>query len=130
MQKISKIQVALFLVCIFTATGFQCVQAAPAKYRTAPDPVTVMADGVIVRPLGIVSTIIGSVFYVVSLPFTLPSDSEAKARQQLIEYPAWFTFKRPIGEFGRRYERPAIIKSPKKAKEYTQSRSSNPGGDQ
>ena len=74
------------------------------KYRLSPDPVSVLADGLIARPLGLVSTIVGSVGYVLTLPFSLPSDSEEEVRQQLVEYPAWFTFKRPMGHFGHRIE--------------------------
>ena len=89
--------------------------ATPAKYRVGHDPVAMMADGVLARPLGLVSTVIGSAFFVVTLPFTIPSDSVGAARRQLIDYPAWFTFKRPLGEFGRRYERPIIQKTNKPA---------------
>ncbi len=78
--------------------------ATPPEYRTAHDPVVMMADGVLARPLGLASTIIGSAFFVITLPFTVPSGSVSEAKKQMIEYPAWFTFKRPIGEFGKRYE--------------------------
>jgi hypothetical protein len=50
---------------------------------------------------------------VITLPFTLPSDSADTARQQLVEYPAWFTFQRPIGNFGHRYQRGNIIEEKK-----------------
>jgi len=101
--------VVLFFALTFFCTGVQNCMAGPEKYRTSPDPVAVMADGVLVRPLGVVSTVIGSVFYVITLPFTIPSDSADTARQQLVEYPAWFTFQRPIGNFGHRYKRANII---------------------
>ncbi len=74
------------------------------RYRLSPDPVTMIADGLLVRPLGLVTMVVGSVGYVLSLPFSIPSDSEDEVRQQLVEYPAWFTFKRPMGHFGHRIE--------------------------
>ena len=77
--------------------------ATPPEYRTSHDPVVMMADGILARPLGLASTIVGSAFFVITLPFTVPSGSVEDAKKQMIEYPAWFTFKRPIGEFGKRY---------------------------
>ena len=113
MNKNLKVAAVLFFTVSFLFLVINDARAVPEKYRMSPDPVAVMADGVLVRPLGLVSTIVGSVFYVITLPFTLPSDSEDSARQQLIEYPAWFTFQRPIGNFGHRYERPNIIQQKK-----------------
>ncbi len=89
------------------------VWATPARYRVGHEPVAMMVDGVIARPLGLASTVIGSAFFVLTLPFTIPSDSVDSAKRQMIDYPAWFTFKRPLGEFGRRYERPVIQKTNK-----------------
>ncbi len=109
MKKNTMNKTILFLAVSFFCLGTINALAVPDKYRTSPDPVAVMADGVLVRPLGLVSTIIGSVFYVITLPFTIPSDSEDTARQQLVEYPAWFTFQRPIGNFGHRYQRENIV---------------------
>ncbi|NPA94388.1 MAG: hypothetical protein GXO58_03050 [Thermodesulfobacteria bacterium] len=86
-------------------------QAVPARYRVGHDPVAMMVDGVVARPLGLASTVIGSAFFLVTLPFTIPSHSVESAKKQMIDYPAWFTFKRPLGEFGRRYERPVIHKT-------------------
>ncbi len=105
---------ALFLI-IFLSVAFVVSDAlaTPVRYRVGHEPVAMMADGVVARPLGLASTIIGSVFFVVTLPFTIPSDSVDAAKRQMIDYPAWFTFKRPLGEFGRRYERPIIKKTNK-----------------
>ncbi len=107
------IRTILFFAISASVTCPRSALAAPDKYRTSPDPVTVMADGLLVRPLGLVSTVVGSVFYVITLPFTLPSDSADTARQQLVEYPAWFTFQRPIGNFGHRYQRENVIEQKK-----------------
>jgi hypothetical protein len=111
-KKLPGTRVLFFILFLFLFSIHDAL-AAPEKYRTSPDPVAVMADGVLVRPLGLVSTVVGSVFYVITLPFTLPSDSADTARQQLVEYPAWFTFQRPIGNFGHRYQRENIIEEKK-----------------
>ena len=59
----------------------------------------VVFDALVVRPVGIVATAIGAVFYVAALPFSLPSGSEGAARDKLIAGPAQFTFSRCLGDF-------------------------------
>jgi hypothetical protein len=51
------------------------------------------------RSLGIAATAVGTVFYVLSLPFSLAGGNEAEARQKLMADPAGYTFMRPLGEF-------------------------------
>ena len=56
-------------------------------------------DAIIVRPLGLVATVLGSAFFIVSLPFSALGGNTQEAYERLIEDPAKFTFKRPLGEF-------------------------------
>lgn len=58
-----------------------------------------MGDLVVMRPLGIAATAVGTVFYVLSLPFSLAGGNEAEARQKLMADPAGYTFTRPLGDF-------------------------------
>ncbi|HEX7971674.1 MAG TPA: hypothetical protein VF501_05590 [Thiobacillus sp.] len=58
-----------------------------------------VVDAVVVRPLGLVATVIGTVLTVVALPFTLPSGSVEASARQLIVRPAEYTFTRPLGDF-------------------------------
>jgi hypothetical protein len=58
-----------------------------------------MFDLVVVRPVGIVATALGSVVYVISLPFSALGDNVGVAGQKLVQEPASYTFKRPLGEF-------------------------------
>ena len=57
------------------------------------------ADLVIVRPLGIVATVLGCALFVVSLPFSALGSNTIEASQRLVKDPAQFTFKRPLGDF-------------------------------
>jgi len=57
-----------------------------------------VADLIVIRPLGIVATIIGTVFFVVSLPFSIPGGNHEAVLQKLVVNPAKFTFDRPLGE--------------------------------
>jgi hypothetical protein len=58
-----------------------------------------VVDAVVMRPLGLVGTILGAVVTVVTLPFTLPSGSADEAAQYMIVAPAEYTFNRPLGDF-------------------------------
>ncbi len=55
-------------------------------------------DLLIFRPLGLVTTGIGSVLFVVSLPFTVPSGSVGAAACELVGEPLAYTFTRPLGD--------------------------------
>ena len=58
-----------------------------------------IADTLIARPIGLLTTVAGSAIYVVSLPFSLLGGNEEMAREKLVKEPASYTFKRPLGEF-------------------------------
>lgn len=55
-------------------------------------------DAVVVRPMGIVGTALGTVFFVGSLPFTILSGNVGEAADTLVVKPARYTFMRPLGE--------------------------------
>ena len=56
------------------------------------------ADLVILRPMGIIATALGSLVYVISLPFSIPGGNQDEAYQKLVSDPAKYTFQRPLGE--------------------------------
>ena len=58
-----------------------------------------VVDAVVIRPLGLAATLVGTVLTVVALPFTIPSGSVGASAHELIVRPAEFTFKRPLGDF-------------------------------
>ena len=58
-----------------------------------------IADALIARPIGLVTTVAGSAVYLVSLPFSLLGGNEKQARQKLVVEPAHYTFKRPLGAY-------------------------------
>lgn len=74
--------------------------AAEQDGSVSGDRATDMAiDAVIVRPLGLAATVVGTVLTVVALPFTIPSGSVESSARELILKPADYTFKRPLGDF-------------------------------
>lgn len=58
-----------------------------------------IADALVARPVGLVTTVAGSAVYIVSLPFSLLGGNEKQARQKLVVEPARYTFKRPLGAY-------------------------------
>ncbi len=56
------------------------------------------ADALVVRPVGIAATVLGSVVYVISLPFSYFGGNQPEAYRELVVEPAEHTFGRPLGE--------------------------------
>jgi hypothetical protein len=73
----------------------------------ADDPNTVsgdkgtdmLVDIVVMRPLGLAATVIGTALTIVALPFTIPTGSVGDSAREMIVKPAQYTFKRPLGQF-------------------------------
>jgi len=59
----------------------------------------VVGDVAIVRPGCFLATILGSVVFVVALPFAATSKSIRATADVLVIHPANATFKRPLGDF-------------------------------
>ena len=65
---------------------------------TRADPAMVVADAIVVRPACFVATIVGSAFFVVSLPIAVASKSVHQTADALVVGPAKATFTRPLGD--------------------------------
>ena len=57
------------------------------------------ADLLVIRPLGIVASVVGTAVFIVSLPFSALGGNTKTACQKLVKDPAKFTFTRALGEF-------------------------------
>ena len=57
-------------------------------------------DGLVVRPLGLVATVLGTVAFVVTLPFSALGGNVEEASENLVTKPMAFTFSRCLGCFG------------------------------
>ena len=60
---------------------------------------TMLLDGLIARPLGLVGTVVGTAGWIVTLPFSLLGGNAGEAADVMIAQPAEYTFLRPLGEF-------------------------------
>ena len=87
--------IAALLIVPFASTGL----AEEYFEREDPSGGAMMYDVIVVRPVGIVATAVGSIFYVISLPFSLLGQNAGEAGEALVKEPAAYTFKRPLGEF-------------------------------
>ncbi len=58
----------------------------------------VVGDLLWVRPLGFVRVGLGGMFYVISLPVTLPLKKADEAKEFLLTYPYYYYFQRPLRE--------------------------------
>ena len=78
------------------------VHAAEDSYMTKDrgdvSAEAILVDGFILRPAGVLATMVGSVAFVVTLPFSIPTRSVDKAAQKLVVDPAKYTFVRPLGQ--------------------------------
>jgi len=80
----------LALMIIFTSS------AVFAKEK--PDAANVIGDMVLLRPLGVCTVVIGTAFFIVSLPIAVISQSTKLTAEVLVADPFKFTFTRPLGE--------------------------------
>jgi len=64
-----------------------------------PEGGEMIYDTLVIRPVGMIATAVGSIIFVISLPFSALTDSVDDAKEKLVKDPYRFTFKRPLGEF-------------------------------
>lgn len=100
MFKLIKKPMVIFLIIAFAtvslATNSFAQTAVEGSEITTEEMV---ADAILVRPLGIIAIILGAGIFVISLPFSLLGRNVGEAGSKLVVAPAAFTFVRPLGEF-------------------------------
>jgi len=100
MHKIRKQSMILLLIAamIFIPFGTSALaQSNTMDNNASAEAMT--ADLLVIRPLGIVATVVGSAIFIVSLPFSALGGNTKTACRKLVQDPAKFTFKRPLGDF-------------------------------
>jgi hypothetical protein len=119
-SKVLLVILAMSLVCAWgsiSAAGqiTYSMRGAEKGFISKPNPEppssAVMAfDGLIGKPLGLATTILGTGLLVVETPFTLYSDSTSEAAWGLVGRPAGWTFVRPLGRGMPVYEEKGIFR--------------------
>ena len=100
MYKLIKKPMVIFLIVVFTSVSLAANSFAQATMDPSEiTPEEMVVDALIVRPLGIIATILGAGLFVISIPFSLLGSNVGEAGDKLVVRPAKFTFVRPLGEF-------------------------------
>lgn len=71
---------------------------ADAETYSGDKGADMVLDLLILRPLGLLATGLGSAAFVVALPFTLPGGNAGETACELVRSPFAYTFSRPLGE--------------------------------
>ena len=100
MRKNAKSWVVFAVIVALIAMPFATSALAQEYFETKePSGDAMLYDTIVLRPVGFVATVVGSVFWLISLPFSAAGDNVDTATEKLVKEPAAYTFKRPLGEF-------------------------------
>lgn len=100
MFKLIKKPMVIFLIIAFATVSLATNSFAQAAMEGSEITTEEMvADALLVRPLGLIAIIMGAGVFVISLPFSLLGRNVGEAGSKLVAGPAIFTFVRPLGEF-------------------------------
>ena len=91
-----KMKLLITVICVL---GLLWSTSTPAYASGDTDATSVAVDAVVARPVSLALTVVGSVLFVVSLPFSASSGCVGKAANTLVAGPAKDTFTRPLGDF-------------------------------
>ncbi len=78
-----------------------------ANHLAGPGPVEMIIDGLVVRPLSLVMTVLGTVAFVATVPFSALGGNVGQAAETLVVGPAAYTFTRCLGCWRPHYEEAA-----------------------
>ena len=100
MHKIVKQSTAFFLIAALLFVPFGSSAIASVDFeKKDPSAGAMIADFILVRPVGIVALIAGSALFIISLPFSALGRNVKAAARSLVIKPAKFAFTRPLGDF-------------------------------
>ena len=100
MHKIVKQSTAFFLIVALLFVTFGSPAMASVDFeKQDPSAGAMIADFVLVRPFAIVGLVVGSVFFVIALPFSAIGGNIKASAKSLVVKPAKYSFVRPLGEF-------------------------------
>jgi hypothetical protein len=88
------------LIAFFILSLNSAVFADDQKTTSPSEPSTaaIIADCIVLRPAGIIGTILGGTAFLIALPVTLPTNTYRQTGEILFMKPANFTFNRPLGQ--------------------------------
>ncbi len=103
MKRLRQKTLAYILVLPLVYSMASLPQPAWAGAEREPGAAGMIIDGLVVRPISLVATVIGTVAFVITLPFSALGGNVDEAAEKLVVRPAAFTFSRCLGCFGGEY---------------------------
>jgi len=104
MQTMTKKLAGYLMVCVLIMTSLSLPMTASASSynymsdSNAPTGGTMMADAFLVRPFMLVSTLVTTVTFIITLPFSALGGNVGESATTLVAEPAAYTFTRPMGQ--------------------------------
>lgn len=88
----------MLLAALLAGGAAQASDSSLSQVDEAPSAGAMAFDLLLVRPLGLVTTVLGTGIFILQLPFDLGSEnSGSKAFDTLVAEPARYTFVRELG---------------------------------
>jgi hypothetical protein len=93
--------VVVVLISLLLAGPVGAAMTYTSQYpeREKPTGGEMMWDALVLRPVGIVATGVGSIVWLVSYPFAYLGGNTDESTEALVQAPFGWTFERPLGEF-------------------------------
>lgn len=85
-------------LCLCCAVGIFFAQTPRSWAQEDGSPEVIAADVLLVRPLCLAATVVGSALFVLSLPVATISKSTKETARKLVASPARATFTRKLGD--------------------------------
>jgi len=104
MRIITKKLASYLMVCMLTMTSLSLpVSASASSYgymadSEEPSGGMMMADAFLVRPFMLVGTVVTTVTFLITLPFSALGGNAGESANTLVAEPAAYTFTRPLGK--------------------------------
>ncbi len=100
MRNVPKQLIILFVITsLFFIPFVTSVPAQEQMEEESKEAGSMTVDLLLIRPFGILATLLGSAAFVVSLPFSAMGGNIEPAYEKMVAEPAAFTFRRPLGSF-------------------------------
>ncbi len=100
MKRLRQMTLAYILALPLVYGTASLPQPAWAGHPVEPGATSMILDGLVVRPISLVATVVGGVAFVITLPFSTLGGNVGEAGEKLVVRPAAYTFSRCLGCFG------------------------------
>jgi hypothetical protein len=100
MPECRRYSIAIFIILMLISAPSGAMATLPPSCRDSRiEADSMVVDALLVRPLGIITTVAGFGLFLVSAPFSLLGRNAGQAWENLVLNPVRFTFVRPLGDF-------------------------------